>query len=74
MKTNKELLKKESTIETWGSRYCFESWVPVRPVKDIRNGHIYQPGDLIFALISYIDETNKVQYVNELQYLKLAEE
>ena len=74
MKTNKELLKKDLTIETWGSRYCFESWATAKPLKDIRTGHIYQPGDLIFALISYIDEDNKVQYVNELQYLKLMED
>lgn len=74
MKTNKELLLKNCDYELWGSKYVFESWVAVCDMEDVRTNKIYKKGDLIFTLISYIDDNGKLQYINELQYIKPKED
>jgi hypothetical protein len=70
MKSNKEFIKEYLGFEIWESRYSWDSWIAAEPIVDIRTNKIYNKGDLIFALVSYLDENNKVVYVNELQYFK----
>ena len=70
MKTHKELITEYLDFEVWESRYSWESWITSEPLIDIRTNKIYKSGEWVFALISYLDDNNKIVYLNELQYLQ----
>lgn len=66
--TKPEFIKKLDTVEVWGSKYTFESWLAKKVTVDIRTGKYYYVGDLCFALVSYLDENGKNHIINEKQY------
>ena len=70
MKTAKEFIGTSGTMEKWCHKYNFESWVTSIPLKDIRTNKVYPSNSLIFCLISYLDDQNNFEYVNEVQYFK----
>ena len=67
--SNKEYIKAVDSLELWASKYTFKSWiVQGKPILDIRTNKKYFSGDLVFALIGYIDEDGKYHLVDETKY------
>ena len=70
IRTHKEVISNIDNLQIWGVKYTFKSWIAKEPFIDTRTNTYYAPGSLCFALISYIDELGKFNYVNEEQYFK----
>ena len=67
--TIKEFISKSDNLELWASKYTFKSWiVQGKPILDIRTNKKYFSGDLVFALIGYIDEDGKYHLVDDTKY------
>lgn len=69
-KTPAEYITEVNSLELWGVKYTFTTWVALAPTVDERTGHLYNPGDLCFALLSYIDEKGSYHLVDETKYFK----
>lgn len=72
LKTSTEFITKCDHLELWGNKYVFTSWIVKEKTIDTRNNKIYLPGELCFALISYLDENGCYFFVDETQYFKKA--
>jgi hypothetical protein len=70
MKSHREFINQKNGLDTWATKYTYETWVAQEVIKDIRTGEIYPRGSLIFCIESYLDDNNHLVVLNEKQYYK----
>ena len=69
-KTTSEYIATIDNLEVWGVKYTFKSWRTRTPLCHKLTGKLYNPGNLCFALISYIDEEGNFHQVDEDKYFE----